>query len=395
MINSNMRANPKTFGKGTLVAAFFVFFLLLNFQNLSLTTLNIGSALKPYHLMSLVFLPMLLWYNRINKLPAILVIWEIVVLGVSALASVFFRLDPLFLNYIFCFYTIMIVTSVGAQMTDLQWLNLCKYASLIMMAMVLIKAILYKDVFIAFFAAPFGHPILPYFYGGGANLEATWIALSVCFFMNTKWFFSCLGFSMGISVLYASRVGIIINLCCLLLLIVNKLNKKKAVRLLFALMIVSALLFLFYSFYSDLYIFQRLGDIGNEAGSIGRLNMWKHVGSTFLANPFGYGAGNSVFAVESYTHSVFAEDNIHNIYLQVLLDFGVIGAVLFIIIIIGIFKREWIQKFKNPFGAYLICYCIAGLIQFRGGEPITWFVAGIYLVTSNKRRSSDLWSRHA
>ena len=58
--------------------------------------------------------------------------------------------------------------------------KMLRVVSIIMLLLVLIKAIVNYNIIIEFIMSPYGHPILPWFYGE-ANLEATWISLSIVF----------------------------------------------------------------------------------------------------------------------------------------------------------------------------------------------------------------------
>ena len=80
----------------------------------------------------------------------------------------------------------------------------------------------------------------------------------------------------------------------------------------------------------------------------------------------------------------YGEDNVHNLFFQMLLDFGIIGLIFYCTVISIFLKREWRKIIKNPIVAYLVAYLIISLIQFKGAEIITFYILGIYLLVKNK-----------
>ena len=116
----------------------------------------------------------------------------------------------------------------------------------------------------------------------------------------------------------------------------------------------------------------------------GKNTMRKYVGEACLKNPFGYGAGNAILAVKNVSNLWYGEDNVHNLFFQMLLDFGIIGLIFYCTVISIFLKREWRKIIKNPIVAYLVAYLIISLIQFKGAEIITFYILGIYLLVKNK-----------
>ena len=101
----------------------------------------------------------------------------------------------------------------------------------------------------------------------------------------------------------------------------------------------------------------------------------------FLDRPQGYGAGNAVKAIERFSGGIdFAEDNIHNLVLQFLLDGGALGAIVFVAIsaVFGIVQlRDHLAK--DPRAAFLAFFIILGMIQFQGPEICMFLVLALYL----------------
>jgi O-antigen ligase len=127
------------------------------------------------------------------------------------------------------------------------------------------------------------------------------------------------------------------------------------------------------------YLIERFLQIGNESGSLGRLKMWQYIYDAFATSPFfGYGAGNAIVAIENVSNYDFWEDNVHNYYAQTLLDFGIVGFLIFLSVMCFVFIKELKRRFSNFLGGYILIFGIASLVQFRGAEAIFWFVFGLY-----------------
>lgn len=80
----------------------------------------------------------------------------------------------------------------------------------------------------------------------------------------------------------------------------------------------------------------------------------------------------------AYTVSLTNGRDMHNIYLETLHGFGLLGLAGLITIVISMTHREWNNRFQHPLGATLIAYFITGFIIFGFREPMIWFLLGTY-----------------
>jgi len=71
------------------------------------------------------------------------------------------------------------------------------------------------------------------------------------------------------------------------------------------------------------------------------------------------------------------EDNLHNLYLQHLVDTGVQGLVVFLLLAGLAWHRVLVSRFQNPMVLYVGIYFVLALLQFRGAEALLWFVYGL------------------
>jgi putative inorganic carbon (HCO3(-)) transporter len=358
-----------------------IYFLLLNYQTVTVFgTLESPASVKPYHLFAIAIIPLVLIRRRLPIPHPLILLFFLIVTVSSIIAYPFTQFNSLLINYAFAFYTFYLALAFGRVISRKSQLAIVRSASLVVFGGVLIKLLLHWDAVQRFFSSPFGHPILPFFYGGGPNLEATWVALSSAFFLGHRLFYPITLLSLLLSALYSSRVAFIVSLIFLLYPLIPHPGRTlmRSVPLGLSLALALAALFILIS---DSYILERFASIGSDPGSLGRLRIWTRLDEALLANPFGHGAGNGIIAIEGVTNTGFWETNVHNYFAQVFLDFGIVGLFVYLVMLGGLLWKEFAEGFRSPFGAYLIAFSIAGLVQFRGAEPIAWFVAGLYVST--------------
>ena len=113
----------------------------------------------------------------------------------------------------------------------------------------------------------------------------------------------------------------------------------------------------------------------------GRKAMWEQFPEAMAeSNYLGYGAGNAMYGLEKVSGIDFSEQNVHNYYLQVMLEFGLLGLPLYLILVFHLLKRIHWAKMADPLAMILLCYFISSLIQFRGAESMIWLYMGVFLV---------------
>lgn len=361
----------------------FMFFLLLNLQTFTIKGFFIDASVKVHHLFSLIVLALVIYICLNVKLifPKNIILF----FGYISIQSLFFyfinsEFNQLLINYFYCFILFIIgyyiVHILGMSVVN----KILKQVTLVMIMLTVVKLVFNIEEVIRFSKDPYGHPVMNWFYGGGPNLESTWISLGVVFFMKNKYFYLVFFFALFISIIYASRVGTIILVLILLIKFIHSKLEVKIVILIFSL--IGLILFLNH----NPYLIERFTSVGKDTGSLSRLAIWKYVFEGFINYPIlGSGAGNAMNVLESISGKIFIEDNVHNYYFQILLEFGLIGLLLYLSIVFHILKSSFTNKFTNSLEIYLLIYFIIGLIQFRGAEPIGWFIIGIYFFSINFR----------
>ncbi len=333
-------------------------------------------TLKPYHLVAfLLALPLLLTRRWVTPPMAVAFFfaWAFLVSLLAGFAAGLGLLpeaatpNPLLFNYAFAFYLFLLGLGLGAGRA----LAGLRLAALAVLALVLVKDLLFAKAFLAYLADPSAHPALPWIFGGGPNLEASWLVIGGALFLGTPLFWPYWFLAVGIAALYASRAALALALALAGFAVLASRYRLVALVALG----LAAVLGLGLVLWLNPYVLVRFTQIGEDPGSLGRLDLWASAWQAFLAWPLGYGAGNAIHAANLYAFSPRPEDNVHNYYLQVLLDFGLVGLLAWFGVLFA-----WLRRFRgDPLGTYLGLYFVGALVQFRGADPLFWFVLGLYL----------------
>ncbi|GAA4428254.1 hypothetical protein GCM10023188_12300 [Pontibacter saemangeumensis] len=235
--------------------------------------------------------------------------------------------------------------------------------------------------------APDGHPAIYTIYGGGTNLESTWLGLNVALFINRKkLFYVLLSLTLMVSIIYASRVGVVIAMLVAGFKFISVATSKTERRAIIALAFFAALAFIIFIDFDNLaekvYTLKRFSEFGDSSdkGMAGRFAMWRYYGTALWESKLlGYGAGNGMYAIESVSGNDYPEDNLHNLYLQLLIEFGIVGFLLYMLTVYNVSIKAIKSHFINPIGIILLVYFVASLIQFRGTDAIIWLYMGLFL----------------
>lgn len=370
----------------------FLFFLLLNLQTLSIKgwiDLDEDSSIKIYHLFSLFFIACILFKkpDKVPVLPAYLVHYYFGVIVISTLLYLFYPFSRILINYLFAFFVLYIGYYIASILDQEQILKILQQVALLIFTVVIVKLFFFIPEIKTFIKAPSGHPDVFTIYGGGVNLEATWLGLSVALFINRKFlFYVLLTISLGLSILYASRTATVIILMIAGFKFISPATSKNERAIIVCLGVATLIAILFFIDFgklaNEVYALRRFAYVGGESdkGMAGRFAMWRYyLPALYNSYLLGYGAGNSIYAIETISGKDFLEDNIHNLYMQMLLEFGVLGLVLYMISVYNLARQALATKFDNPFAIIIIVYLIASLVQFRGNEAIMWLYIGFFL----------------
>jgi len=356
----------------------FVVFLSLNLQWVIIFQGD-GFSIKPYHIITLAAFPLFIFNTFIYMAPILVVAYASVVVIIYLLNLPNYGLNADFVNFIYCLYLFLLGQFFGQRLGYTNALGVFNKAAIFMIIVVIINIVIHNNVILDFMSNPSGHPHIASVYGGGVNLDSTWIAMLGVFVLSAKSRRIYYFFSFLISVLLASRIGLVLNLIALFYKVpLTNIRSIMSLTLIAVILMCSSILL------GGDYIIQRIQDAGSDYSSFARFNMWVMSVDVFKEYPFGVGMGNAISSLEEFHDSNTHEGNLHNIFLQTLLEQGIIGFILFILIPLEIIRYEFKTRFNIPLAYFILMYYIAGLIQFRSVEVVFWFVFGCYFATRNE-----------
>lgn len=208
-----------------------------------------------------------------------------------------------------------------------------------------------------------------YFFSGGINIVASWIALFSAFYFRSPKLLLVYVIGAGfIQWYFMSRSGSIALAAVLVLAVWKNFSVIKS-RLSSKVLIISAAVLT--TSFAVIIGFSGLGArfalIGNEPGSEGRIALWESsVNAIKQKLLFGWGLGNEYQILKSFGH-LGGEGNLHNSILTGLLAAGAIGLIVFIwTTLLTIYRiRNWAEPF-----AFFTGYVLISLIEFRGAEIV-------------------------
>jgi O-antigen ligase len=364
-------------------------FLGLSFQMVTFSgrladgELGSGPALKAYHGLFAAFGLLLVARGRLVRWRPEMIVYFVVIGATALLASLSFGPKAAIVNTIFAAYAATVGAAAGRMAGADRSLRALRWASVLVLAAVLLKTALFLPEIVRFLASPFGHPTLPTFYGGGPNLEATWVAMAGVFLIGSRMF---LPYMLGCAILcaaYASRAGFIVVALVMTVSMAGTLFRGGGGRLRKWMLpiAVGALSVAAVAAARGVegadYIAQRFQSIGDDPGSTGRLTLWTGGVEVFTSHPFGVGLGNAVPQIERTIGASVTEDNLHNQYLQHLVETGVQGLAAYLLLVGLAVRRLVASRLRDPMLVYVGIYFLLAMLQFRGAEALLWFVYGL------------------
>lgn len=372
--------------KNNKILMFTILLILCCVQKISIVEVE-GAGLKPNHLFSLLFLPLLGNHIKISNIY-ILIFYGIMIVS-TILGAYTFGVNSLVLNYIYGLYLLTIILTVGKNIAYSEWIGVFRNSAIIVTGLIIINDYLQRGAIIQFLNYPFGHPSIDYLFGGGANLEATWVSLFLFAFNDSKLFLPYLVFCLGISAIYASRVGMMIIAIYIVLKIFSRKGNVNLLKIFSLFLLGIAIIIYMFNIGVFDYIISRFVAIGTDPGSLGRLAMWEFAVQAINDNPFGVGIGNALNYLRETTGIQFYENNMHNLYMQMFVELGWIGGLYYAIVITVFVIRNRKKTIKNIFVGMLYTYIFMSMLQFRGGEPIIFFILGVYLTLISNDEKRD------
>lgn len=217
---------------------------------------------------------------------------------------------------------------------------------------------------------------------GGRNIEASLLVMLSILLLGTRLYYPSIFLALFTSGSMQSRAGLI-GCAISLMIYLWRARKGKLYYLTFflglALLVLAAGLIL--TSVIDIPVLDRFNlksETELEQNGVGRLALWHFAGVALHKNLLGYGLGNGVPVMEKLSGLEFVENNVHNVYLQWLLEGGVQSLAVYVLMIIAILAKRATTRIQRNVKAYLVCYLVLSTIQFNGSEAYLWFFIGAY-----------------
>lgn len=223
---------------------------------------------------------------------------------------------------------------------------------------------------------------------GGRNIEASLLALLSILLIGTRAYPIAAGIAFLTSATMLSRAGLI-GAAISIFIASWQMRKTKHYYFytFFCTAMVVLVIGLILSQVIDVPVLDRFNlqaETQLEHKNVGRLALWTNAGIALKQNLLGYGVGNGVPIMEQISGLKFVENNVHNIYLQFLLEGGVQSLVLFLVMCGHIFFSKTEGQNRN-IKAFLLLYLILAFIEFSGYEAYFWFFVGMFYARQKVR----------
>lgn len=221
-----------------------------------------------------------------------------------------------------------------------------------------------------------------YLSSGGGNIEATFLGMISVFYLGWRRYWVIWLIALATALLMMSRAGFI---SCFLSLGFYFFNQRKRYAsvlmvLVAAMVTVSGSLFWIeqggisggiverFNFSEELYL---------ADDDQGRIALWNSAIRVIEQNPFGYGVGMGFSRMKEIVGIEFRENNVHNIALQVALDCGLIGCLLFLAILVTLVWRCFFGRSRERLLYFCVMYFALGMIEFTGFDVFFWLIVGM------------------
>lgn len=212
---------------------------------------------------------------------------------------------------------------------------------------------------------------------GGKNIEVTYLFFLSALCHNKNIARAIFYLSGLLSLVYMSRVGIILFLIVLFIFASRRLSTKGLVCFVLSMVTIAPVVLYLVSPAT----FDRFINVQQEIEyaklGLGRLGLFSTAIDIAKINYFGYGSGNSIAAATQFSNVLYIENNFHNIYIQFLVDFGLFCLLIFLYFVFWFYKKTISLEQKNKFALLGCVYFAVGLIQFTGLDILGWMCVGL------------------
>lgn len=304
------------------------------------------------------------------------------------LAYLRYGFDAEALRIVIAVLSFLVGYSLSKSKTELQISAIFNLTGVVVITLILLRFIAFPDLSLKILSGDRNALIeYPFLTTGGHNIEVTYLIFLSMLCGNKRIISTVILLSAVLSLMYMSRVGIILLLLIFSFKMYRHLSRVKFILAISSLLILAPLVL---SIVSPKTV-ERFTNLSQEVEygdqGVGRIGLFKGAQALLSQNAFGYGVGNSIDMMSNITGVTYKENNVHNIYLQVLLDAGIISFIFFIYFSLKIIRRSASKTTSNRFLILSASYLIIGMIQFTGLDALGWLCIGLAYPTIMVSRS--------
>ncbi|WP_175472771.1 O-antigen ligase family protein [Luteibacter sp. 329MFSha] len=347
------------------------------------------SHVNVYHLLLLLF-PLLYLpaarYLKVN--PATAFIGTMIATSAAAGATYGGGLRSTLLVFVASSYFLGVV--FGRKLPEMDLRRIFIWVLGCCITFLLVRDAVYAGQLGAVYARSEGASSILYMSTGGRNIEASLLALLSILMLGTRAYPIAAGIALLTSGMMLSRAGLIGTAISIGIAAYRARKTRDYYFYTFLGVAVGVLLVgLVVSSVIDVPILDRFNlqaETQLAHKNVGRLALWNTAGLALDHNLLGYGVGNGVPMMEELSGLTFVENNVHNIYLQFLLEGGVQSLLLFLVMV-GQILLTRTEGQQSNIKAFLLCYLILAFIEFSGYEAYLWFFVGMFYARGERRRA--------
>jgi O-antigen ligase len=357
-------------------------------------------AFNLHHIWAVLGLSIFFIHGKIVMPPWHFALFFAAALMISLLADIRFGFNSTLVNVVYCFYLLLLGLMLARILPPEALTQALARAAIIIFAVITLKDLFFIDRILDTLSILQDRVFIPTVVAGGTNVEATFAVFAAAMLRGRRLYWPAFCYALFLSFLYSSRAGL---LAAAILFIFEFLTAQKAQRNLLLKQIRFAVLILvaagavitFVATPLAQFTLDRFQDIGYEPGSEGRLLMWQSAPQVFIDHPFGVGAGNAIGQVQGLIGTQLVEGNMHNIFLQILLDLGIFGFAVYVLMWFKTWRHALSlrsaqapsygsEKWAHPLWLVLAIYFLLGFLQFRAYDPFAFLCLGL-VWHANKR----------
>lgn len=334
-----------------------------------------------YHIL-LLLLPFLyvpsLKHFRINTATIFIVVLTITTIFAAPAYGAGLRSTQL----VFVVMAFFMGSMYGRKFDDRDWTKIFSIVFVCTVIFVILRDIAFAGQLAAIYTRTGYAANMLYLSTGGRNIEASLLVMLSILLLGTRLYFPSIMLALLTSGMMQSRAGLIGTAISLwIFLWRTRKNKLYYLNLALGLALLVLMAALIFTSVVDIPVLDRFNlksETELEQNGVGRLVLWHYAGVALHKNLLGYGIGNGVPVMEKLSGIAFVENNVHNVYLQFLLEGGVQSLAAYLIMIVAILFKRATTPMQRNVKAYLICYLVLSTIQFNGSEAYLWFFIGAF-----------------